>query len=82
MREIRQSGSEGGAITSRPYPYRVPKERPVGYAVIGFTNKMGVDQTELVGASAHPPLVHCITYNHSAAAGQLAVFQGANDEHI
>ena len=23
MREIRQSGSEGGAVMSRPYPYRV-----------------------------------------------------------
>ncbi len=22
MREIRQSGSEGGAVMSRPYPYR------------------------------------------------------------
>jgi hypothetical protein len=22
MREIRQSGSEGGAVQSRPYPYR------------------------------------------------------------
>ncbi len=23
MREIRQSGSEGGAVMSRPYPYRL-----------------------------------------------------------
>jgi hypothetical protein len=27
-------------------------------------------------------LVHRLTYNDDVAAGQLAVFQGASDEHI
>jgi hypothetical protein len=27
-------------------------------------------------------LVHRLTYNSDVAAGQLAVFQGASDEHI
>jgi hypothetical protein len=31
MREIRQSGSEGGAVQSRPYPYRT---RDFGYSFV------------------------------------------------
>jgi maltoporin len=30
----------------------------------------------------HIPLVYRLTYNDDVAAGQLAVFQGASDEHI
>jgi hypothetical protein len=29
MREIRQSGSEGGAVMSRPYPYRLERTRGI-----------------------------------------------------
>jgi hypothetical protein len=35
MREIRQSGSEGGAVRSRPYPYRTGFHRKAGIEVLG-----------------------------------------------
>ena len=33
MREIRQSGSEGGATKRRPYPYLSPGWSPAGVSV-------------------------------------------------
>ena len=38
--------------------------------------------TRMLRASTGDLLVYRLTYNDDVAAGQLAVFQGASDEHI